>query len=437
MLSKFIKVIILFYPSVPYFNIGFGDNTLFVLLSLLYLSTISIVRIDAQIKYLAFAIVMTFVSYVIHNFLGHDVEFKYTALGLRTLVFNMIIFIAIYNICKRESSRFILNGLFYGVIFSFSFGLLELVIPTIMAKDFIFHYPRSLNELGWLTSESARIRLLWSEPSYAGGWIVIFALPVILLIRNEKKILGNIALIMLIVFFLIMNPKSSILILLVSAIVTILFKHNLIKIILNFLKVTILIGIPAVIFQFLYEERAEYILSLIYFSIDMIFNYGFSMDYLLTQDTISSSQTIRLIKIVTFLKLMCYEPYTFIIGITPYGIDELITRNVNLVDNSILGLGNFSLSEKISFQSTIFESIAWYSIFYLFFIVISLKNYYMYLKGSFSNDFVNFLTMFVLVYLVIVINPHIVVSLYVLSFLLKKIIVEKDIKSECIGFNKH
>lgn len=430
---KYLAYMILMYPSVPFFNIGWGSNIPFLFISLIiiyynYMEENKIKTDRVFILLLLCFFTMTIALLIVYYRIG-DFNFKVFFVGVREFIINVLIIYSILIVYKKVNFNTFFKGLILGVYFNFFYGVLELFYPNITLYDPFFHeLGKDMYKDYFLSGNAERIRLLWTEPSMAGVYMAIFVIPLGLLIKNKKEKIFYFSL--WAILFLSIFSKGTILFLSISLMIYSVFNFKrTIQII--FKPYVIFIVFITVIFLFFNNNfivKMNYIFTILGILFENFLNGNFDIiSIFATSESISFSQSGRFITIYITLNILINDFYTLITGFTPFGYGYYKYLNEDLIPEAFYGAIAYKdyitmFNSKDSTQSSFLEMYGYYGLPIVVFLWIIIKRYYRLFKNSklLNKNFLNVYFIWMLLLLFFMMFYHIIPVLVTLYLLFKK-----------------
>lgn len=391
---KYLAYLILLYPSIPYFNIGWGSNIPFFIVSLiiiyLHIQERKTFYIDKVFYIPLWSFLTIAISVIIIYYRLSDFNFKLLFVGLREFIIKISILYSIYIVYKKISFNIFLKGLLLGVYINFLYGFLELLFPTITLHDSFFHnLGKEVYRDYFINGTADRIRLLWTEPSMAGIYMLFFALPLGFIIKKQRTQLTY--LILWVFFFFHIFSKGIILFFFITIILysIINIKKTLYILFKPYFLIMILFTVLFLLFNDNFLDKMLYIFNILFVLLDNFINGNFNIISILSNtDSISFSQGGRFVQIYVVLNIFFHDFYTLITGFTPYGYSYFKYFNYDLIPNSFFGLMKFDsyssmFYSKQATQSGILELYSYYGLPIVIFLTVILRRYYDELNKSF------------------------------------------------------
>lgn len=338
-MNKVVKeypLVLLLYPSVPFFSIGWGSNMPFFFISIIFILQSCTFKIHKSLLLFIcsglFVILASLINYYIFEFVNYTQFF----LGIRFLGTNFIIFWAIFLVFKRFKINNITSYIFVGIYLNFVYGFFELLYPKLPLYDKIFHNLGKSVYQDYFLVQTERIRMLWTEPSFAGVYLTSFVLPMILFKNKNNKLI-----IIFFLFLIFVAPKGSIIMLVFSFIiasVVTFYKHTS-KLILTFILSILsflLIRFIGAYYSFGVFKNLDHILV---FCKNFLFGLFTEEKITLYESILSSgiggSQLIRLHNIKIHLELLISNLNILIFGSSSFGnklyVNELSHSELDII----------------------------------------------------------------------------------------------------------
>jgi len=392
--DKYLAYLILLYPSIPYFSIGWGSNIPFFIVSLiiiyLHIQERKTFYID-KIFYIPLWSFLTIAlsTVTIYYRLG-DFNLQLLLVGLREFIINMSILYSIYIVYKKFIFDTFFKGLLLGVYLNFFYGILELIFPTITLHDPFFHeLLKEVYRNYFADGTAERIRLLWTEPSMAAIYMIFFALPLGFIIKKYRT--KVIYFTIWIFLFLNVFSKGVILFFFVSIIIYSII--NIRRTLLIVLKPYFLIMLVFVIFFLLlndnFANKMSYIFHILFVLFENFLNGNFDiLSIIVNTSSISFSQSGRFVTIYIVISVFLHDLYTLVTGFSPYGFSYFKYLDADLIPESFYGLVAYKdyssmLWSKASTQSGILEIYSFYGLPIMIFLYIMVKRYYKEMYSSY------------------------------------------------------